>query len=74
MKKLGFIASFVLAGGVALFSGLMRGYWRVYIAAGGVPATIASAEPVPEPVGAWNPANDLPADIPILARVAERTA
>ncbi|WP_417477095.1 GumC family protein [Maricaulis sp.] len=80
MKKLGLIAAFVLAAGVALFAGLMRGYWRVYIAAGGMPATRAApqtrpaATPEPEAVAPRHPANDLPADIPILARVAERTA
>ena len=82
MKKLGLIASFVMAGGIALFSGLMRGYWRVYIAAGGVPATVRAPEtarapvtaPMSSPAAARKPANDLPPDIPILARVADRTA
>ncbi|WP_417483973.1 GumC family protein [Maricaulis salignorans] len=78
MKKLGLIAAFVLAAGVALFAGLMRGYWRVYIAAGGIPATTSTRQSAPtsaaEVAAPRHPANDLPADIPILARVAERTA
>lgn len=76
MKKLGLIAAFVMAGGIALFSGLMRGYWRVYIGVRAMPAPArqmrsvdgaATAQAGPE-------ANDLPSDIPILARVFERTA
>lgn len=77
MKKLGLIASLVLAGGIALFSGLMRGYWRVYVSAGAMPAAARrSPPPVQMPVAAQagRPVQQLPDDIPILARVAERTA
>ena len=77
MKKLGLIAAFVFAGGIALFSGLMRGYWRVYVSAGAGARPRAAGRPQPVDIAAARtspPANDLPADIPILARVAERTA
>ena len=76
MKKLGLIAAFVLAGGIALFSGLMRGYWRVYVSVGAMPAVARRPQPGPVAVAAQagRSANDLPVDIPILARVAERTA
>tara|TARA_R110000868_G_scaffold35549_4_gene127415 strand:+ start:8292 stop:9866 length:1575 start_codon:yes stop_codon:yes gene_type:complete len=93
MKKLGLMASFIFAAGVAMFCGLLRGYWRVYIGAGGlaasrrqpraeprrsppeVPADVAAAMRATQPAAApWQPANDLPRDIPILARIAERTA
>lgn len=77
MKKLGLIASFVMAGGIALFSGLMRGYWRVYIGVRAMPAPARQLQPVDAVAATAGPvpaANDLPPDIPILARVFERTA
>ncbi|WP_339748317.1 Wzz/FepE/Etk N-terminal domain-containing protein [uncultured Maricaulis sp.] len=76
MKKLGLIAAFVMAGGIALFSGLMRGYWRVYIGVRAMPAPARQMQPIDgaATAQAGPAANDLPPDIPILARVFERTA
>jgi uncharacterized protein involved in exopolysaccharide biosynthesis len=78
MKKLGLIGSFVLAAGVALFLGLLRGYWNAYIGAGrlAVPKPVArprqaaaAAQPPAE-----TPANDVVIDLPILARIADRAS
>jgi len=83
MKKLGLVASAVLSFGVALFLGLLRGYWRTYLAPGlqsrsrggpapispsGAPAFAARAEDVPVP------ANDPFEGLPVLARITDRTA
>jgi len=75
MKKLGLIASFVLAAGVAILLGLLRGYWRGYI----------RAQAMPIPQGGYNPhrqshertyaqpdTHPALADLPVLARVTER--
>ncbi|WP_291845489.1 Wzz/FepE/Etk N-terminal domain-containing protein [Maricaulis sp.] len=77
MKKLGLIGALVLAAGIALFAGLLRGYWLTYIRAGALPrprpiapgqaAPAAAAQP--QPVAANDPFDGLP----ILARVADRS-
>ena len=61
-----FSAAAVLAMGVALFLGLLRGYWRTYVAAG------AMRRPRAEP-DTPEPANDY-GDLPVLARIADRSA
>lgn len=66
MKKLALLASAVLAMGVALFLGLLRGYWRTYVAAGALRRPHPARE-TPEP------ANDY-GDLPVLARIADRSA
>lgn len=65
MKKLALVASAVLAMGVALFLGLLRGYWRTYVAPGlaGRPAAVPP-----------RPANDPYGGLPVLARIADRSA
>jgi uncharacterized protein involved in exopolysaccharide biosynthesis len=83
MKKLGIIASFVIALGTAMFFGLIRGYWRGYIDA-------RAARPVSAPRQPSNPAQSGPAsvpsnpeimpaidelaDLPVLARIGDRAA
>jgi len=66
MKKLALLASAVLAMGVALFLGLLRGYWRTYVAAGALRRPRPDRD-VPEP------ANDY-GGLPVLARIADRSA
>ena len=66
MKKLALLASAVLAMGVALFLGLLRGYWRTYVAAGAMRRPHPGRE-TPEP------ANDY-GGLPVLARIADRSA
>lgn len=70
MKKLALVASAVLAMGVALFLGLLRGYWRTYVAAGALrrPRETRRPHDVPEP------ANDPYGGLPVLARIADRSA
>ncbi|WP_323761005.1 GumC family protein [Maricaulis sp.] len=80
MKKLGLIGSFVAAAGIALFLGLMRGYWLTYVRAVALPRprpmapvnAVAPAEPVRgpnQPVAANDPFGGLP----ILAHVTDRS-
>lgn len=81
MKKLGLIASFVLAAGIAVFLGLIKAYWNAYLAgnarfpqrqqavAGRAPRghqshQIHQAHPAASPVD----------DLPVLARIADRSA
>lgn len=75
MKKLGLIGSFVMAAGLAMLLGLLRGYWRSYVR--------AQAMPVPGSghsshhhghVQTQTQADMHPAlaDLPVLARVSER--
>ena len=80
MKKLGFIASFVLAGGVALFLGLLRGYWRTYVRQSVMPVPVARRDG-PGPVGRRYAAEPVEAvarepweDLPVLARIPDRSA
>jgi uncharacterized protein involved in exopolysaccharide biosynthesis len=73
MKKLGLVASTVLALGVALFLGLLRGYWRTYVRAGAlrIPQGMShSADAHDTPA----PANDPFDGLPVLARIADRSA
>ena len=60
------LASAVLAMGVALFLGLLRGYWRTYVAAGAMRRPHPGRQ-TPEP------ANDY-GGLPVLARIADRSA
>lgn len=80
MKKLGLIGSFVAAAGIALFLGLLRGYWLTYVRAEALPRSrpiapidaVAPTEPVRDtrpPVAANDPFDGLP----ILAHVADRS-
>ena len=83
MKKLGVIGSFIAAAGIAGFLGLIRGYWLTYLRPQRMhwrqpaPAPVmAHPEPVapsvaaaPHPVSA---AEASLADIPVLARIADR--
>jgi len=80
MKKLGLIGSFVAAAGIALFLGLLRGYWLTYVRAVALPRSrplapvdaVQPAGPVREarqPVAANDPFDGLP----ILAHVADRS-
>ncbi len=77
MKKLGLIAAFVAAAGIALFLGLIRGYWLTYVRATAVPrprpvssASSVAAQPAPgRPVAANDPFDGLP----VLAHVADRS-
>ncbi|RKQ95498.1 GumC family protein [Maricaulis maris] len=80
MKKLGLIGAFVLAAGLALFLGLLRGYWLTYVRAAALPRSrpvTPAAAPAQEqaPVTAAHPvaANDPFDGLPILAHVADRT-
>ena len=68
MKKLGLIASFVVAAGIALFLGLIRGYWRAYIGAGRMAVPGRPQMPAQQHSGA-----EL-VDLPILARVHDRAS
>jgi uncharacterized protein involved in exopolysaccharide biosynthesis len=85
MKKLGLIASFVLAAGAALFLGLIRAYWNAYIGARrlAVPQPMSQPGAPPQPqahpaapvqAAAVAPANDVIIDLPILARIADRAS
>ncbi len=87
MKKLGLLASAVLSFGVALFLGLLRGYWRTYLAPGlqarsyPAPAQAMASGPVPTApaFAAHSPEmSRVPADpfdgLPVLARITDRTA
>lgn len=75
MKKLGLVASAVLAMGTALFLGLLRGYWLTYVRSGmaglssraALSKRHAAARDIPVP------ANDPFDGLPILARIADRT-
>jgi uncharacterized protein involved in exopolysaccharide biosynthesis len=68
MKKLALMAAAVMAMGVALVLGLLRGYWRTYVAAG------AMRRPQPAANDATGPAADPYGGLPVLARIADRTA
>lgn len=81
MKKLGLIGSFVIAAGVAVLLGLLRGYWNAYVGQRRAPLPRPRAVPAeetapaaatPEPMRAA--ANDAFADLPILARIADRVS
>lgn len=86
MKKIALLASAVLAAGVAVFAGLIRGYWVSYLSR---PHSLAPSAPVehadiyanryagaaaayetPPPVQPVDPA----AGLPVLARISDRTA
>jgi uncharacterized protein involved in exopolysaccharide biosynthesis len=79
MKKLGLIGSFIFAAGVAMFLGLIRGYWRGYVGANALAVPQRQPQDYPHPdypnVSTMQPphiANDALADLPVLARVADR--
>jgi uncharacterized protein involved in exopolysaccharide biosynthesis len=84
MKKLGIIGSFVVALGIAMFLGLIRGYWRGYISARAARPVPARAQPAPntgqaQPAAAASyqdvaPVIDDLADLPVLARIGDRAA
>lgn len=86
MKKLGLIASAVLAMGVAVFLGLIRGYWITYLRARIVAVAAPAYAPAdsgpysPQPVAAAAqsdrpvPANDPFEGLPVLARISDRSA
>lgn len=68
LRRLGLMASVAAAAGIALFAGLIRGYWREH-GGGGAGARPARAR--------RRPKADVPAevrDLPVLARVADRSA
>ncbi|WP_297733070.1 Wzz/FepE/Etk N-terminal domain-containing protein [uncultured Maricaulis sp.] len=77
MKKLGLIGAFVAAAGIALFLGLLRGYWLTYVRAVALPrprpvasASAVATQPAPgHPVAANDPFDGLP----VLAHVADRS-
>ncbi|WP_203292596.1 GumC family protein [Maricaulis parjimensis] len=88
-KKLALLASAVLSFGVALFLGLLRGYWRTYLAPGmreraghGSPAQTLAPTSAPPAAPAFvarapeveRPANDPFDGLPVLARITDRTA
>lgn len=76
MKKLGLIGAFVGAAGVALFLGLLRGYWQTYVRSVALPRPISrhqSAHAVPVETAHPAPANDPFDGLPILAHVADRS-
>jgi uncharacterized protein involved in exopolysaccharide biosynthesis len=79
MKKLGLIGSFVFAAGVAMFLGLIRGYWRGYVGARALAAPQRQPGHYPHPqypeAATTQPphvANDALSDLPVLARVSDR--
>ncbi|WP_339334910.1 Wzz/FepE/Etk N-terminal domain-containing protein [uncultured Maricaulis sp.] len=84
MKKLGLIGAFVAAAGIALFLGLLRGYWLTYVRAAALPvsrpiapAAVATAHGQARSPGAAYAqpvaANDPFDGLPILARVSDRS-
>lgn len=83
MKKLGLIAAFVLSAGVAVFAGLLKAYWNAYLAGGRRPARRletrhfrAGANDHGRATGSGSrqPDDDALADLPVLARIADRSA
>ncbi|MHA6289514.1 GumC family protein [Maricaulis sp. CAU 1757] len=82
MKKIGLVASFILAAGIAALVGLLRGYWRVYVAEDalarprGLSARTDNVE-ILHPNRRSAPLEDErdPYDgLPVLARIGDRTA
>ena len=83
MKKLGIIGSFVMALGIAMFLGLIRGYWRGHISARPsrtFPAPQSAARTdhtAPGSTASYQdivPIIDDLADLPVLARITDRAA
>jgi len=84
MKKIALIASAVLAAGIAMFGGLLRGYWMAYLGRSGriEPVVYARAAHQPDyaaeyPAAAYAPEPpriDPTGGLPVLARIADRTA
>ncbi|MBO6729710.1 MAG: hypothetical protein JJ884_07280 [Maricaulis sp.] len=90
MKKLALMAAFVFAAGVAVFLGLIKGYWRAYIAARRPAQRHAPTQAVnqaaapryrePQPVqpveapARPDPLGEALVGLPVLARIPDRSA
>lgn len=86
MKKLALMAAFVFAAGIALFLGLIKSYWRAYIAAQRPPQRQAPAAVQPHPyrepqraqsadvAARADPLAEALIGMPVLARIPDRSA
>lgn len=78
MKKLGLVASAVLAMGTALFLGLLRGYWLSYVRPAALrrpvrrPAAAVAIYPAAAAHDTPVPANDPFGGLPVLAQIPDR--